>query len=514
MRQVLLSFIGNNDCYLSEGKEGAILSILKEIPFDALYILFNKESYLEHAYEIRDYCRRRYPRLEVYFEPAVSVDPIDYNLVYPAMYNAVTNIKKKEAQNQPLYIVSVTSGTPTMHSCWVLLKQGGVLDAELIQSSRERGISAISFSLNDFPDIKHNFREDDIFHSMPAPPKARQAKDMPDMDYLVVEATRLNRENAKLKQMVEYEYEDFIGNCDSMLSVKDRISTVAKYDLPVYISGESGTGKEVVARSIHRQSIRKLKPFVPVNCGSISENLFESEFFGHKKGSFTGAIADHPGYFCDADGGTLFLDEVADLPLNMQVKLLRVLENGEITPVGGKPRKVNVRILTASNKNLQEKVFEGKFREDLFYRIVNYEIALPPLRTRGTDILLLANHFINLFNRQHQTHKTLAPQTEKTLLSQKWQGNVRELRNVIQIACINCRNETIRPEDIECKSINAEAEVVISIPDGGFDLERDILPLYYKAALSKAKGNASQAARLLGLEPHTFRARLRKLDIL
>jgi DNA-binding NtrC family response regulator len=488
MRKVLLSFIGNNDCYLSEGKDGAIISILKKRPFDALYILFNKESYLEHAYEIRDYCKRYFPRLEVNFEPSVTLDPIDYNLVYPAMYNAISHIKGKEKDKNPVYTVSVTSGTPTMHSCWVLLKQGGMIDAELIQSSREQGISEISFHLDDFPMIDA-------------------------MASCKVELSRMSRENTVLRHMVEYEFEDFIGICDSIQSVKNQIYTVAKYDLPVHISGESGTGKEIVARNIHRQSIRKLKPFIPVNCGSISENLFESEFFGHKRGSFTGAISDHPGYFLDADGGTLFLDEIADLPLSMQTKLLRVLEEGEITPVGGRTRKVNVRLLTASNKNLREKVFEGKFREDLFYRIVNYEIALPPLRTRGTDILMLAVHFVTLFNNQHHTRKTISPQAEKTILSQPWRGNVRELRNVMNIACINCRNDVIKPEDIECKSIGNEPDIVISIPDGGIDLEKDILPLYYRAALNKAKGNAAQAARLLGLAPHTFRARLKTQGI-
>lgn len=510
MKKVLLSFIGNNDCYLSEGKEGAIVSILRSRPFDKLYILFNKESYLEHAYEIRDWCKRFLPSLEVNFEPAVSVDPIDYNLVYPAMYNAVSNIKAREDLQNTEFTVSVTSGTPTMHSCWVLLKQGGIIDAELIQSSRELGISPISFRLNDFPPlegVRYSLAKETMED------KVKTKKEQDAMEYMMVETTRLSRENIRLKQMVEYEFEDFIGNCDSMQSVKDRINTIAKYDMPVYISGESGTGKEVVARSIHRLSIRKMKPFIPVNCGSISENLFESEFFGHKKGSFTGAIADHPGYFCDADSGTLFLDEVADLPLSMQVKLLRVLESGEITPVGGRAKKVNVRLLTASNKELQQLVFEGQFREDLFYRIVNYEIALPPLRTRGTDILLLASHFIRQFNHQHQTKIAISPPAEKTLLSHNWKGNVRELRNTIQIACINCKNDLIRPEDIECKNHGSEPDVIISIPDDGIDLEKEILPLYYKAALNKAKGNASQAARLLKLAPHTFRARLKTLGI-
>ncbi|MFB3845445.1 MAG: RNA repair transcriptional activator RtcR family protein [Candidatus Cloacimonadaceae bacterium] len=490
MKKVLLSFIGNNDCYLSEGKEGAIISILKSRPFDALYILFNKESYLEPAYEIKNYCKEHFPNLQVNFEPAVTIDPIDYNLVYPAMYNAVMNIKAKEDPKETEFTVSVTSGTPTMHTCWVLLKQGGMLNAELIQSSREQGVSSISFSLKDFPPLD---------------------KAIPMSAQLLM----LSRENIALKRIIDYEFEDFIGNCEEIQNIKNQIKMIAKYDVPVYISGESGTGKEVVARLIHRHSSRYQGPFIPVNCGSISENLFESEFFGHKKGSFTGAINDHFGFFEEANGGTLFLDEVADLPLQMQVKLLRVLDSGEITPVGGKVKKVNVRLLTASNKNLQNLVFEGKFRRDLYYRIVNYEIALPPLRTRGTDILLLASHFVELFNKQNNTNKTISPAAEKVLLNQPWQGNVRELRNTIQIACINCKGNVIKPEDIKCNSLTDNPKInEISIPDDGIDLEKEILPLYYHAALNKANGNAAKAARLLKLEPHTFRARLRALGML
>jgi len=264
----------------------------------------------------------------------------------------------------------------------------------------------------------------------------------------------------------------------------------------------------VVARQLHFNSQRKEAPFVAVNCGSISENLFESEFFGHKKGSFTGAIADHDGYFSQANNGTLFLDEIGDLPLAMQVKLLRVLETGTIQPVGGKAKQVNVHIITASNKDLKRLIQEGVFREDLFYRIVQAEIELSPLRDRGTDILLLARHFLKEFSDKNRQEKRFCPAAEKKLLSYRYPGNIRQLQNIVKLAFINSLTTEIEASAIvfpdEPVSISA-----IEIPPEGIDLDNKIIPAYYQTALKMTQGNASAAARLLGLKPHTFRARIR-----
>ena len=485
MKQILITFIGNNDCYLGEGREGAIISILKERHFDTVYILYNDNRYLQFASEILLYCKKRYPNITIRYQAAESINPIDYNLVYPAMVSAVNSILHQEGTKDVEYTISITSGTPTMHSCWILIVMGGIITAKLIQSSREQGIQEVSFRLDDFPHIKSD----------------SQAK---------IELTKTSRENKALRKQLLDNYSELIGEHESIIQVKRQIDNLAKYDIPVFVSGESGTGKEVVSKLLHYHSPRKENPFVAVNCGSISEHLFESEFFGHKKGSFTGAITDHEGYFAQADKGTLFMDEIGDLPLPMQVKLLRVLEVGTIQPIGGKARSVNVRIIAASNKDLAILVKEGKFREDLFYRIVQARINLSPLRYRGSDILLLAENFLKDFSAKQCRDKRFSDIAERKLLSYHYPGNVRQLQNIVKLAYIHSEGEVIEDKDILYHELNLQP-CEIEIPDQGIDLENEIIPAYYRAALKQSHGNASEAARLLGLKPHTFRARLKTL---
>ncbi len=485
MKKILLTFIGNNDCLLGQGKEGAIISILRRREFDVLYILYNDTRYLQYASEILIYCKKNFPRLTVRYQEADALNPIDHNLVYPAMVAAVKEIQKEEGHKDVEYTISLTSGTPTMHSCWILIAMGGIIEAKLIQSSREEGVQDLDFSLDDFPQISTD----------------RKTK---------IELTKTSRENKVLRRQLLDSYSELIGEHDSIVQVKRQIDNLAKYDIPVFISGESGTGKEVVSRLLHYNSPRRESPFVAVNCGSISENLFESEFFGHKKGSFTGAIADHEGFFCQADKGTLFMDEVGDLPLPMQVKLLRVLEEGTIQPVGGKARPVNVRLVTASNKDLSQLVREGGFREDLFYRMVQAGIELSPLRERGSDILLLARKFLADFSGQNRLEKRFSGDAERKLLNYHYPGNVRQLQNIVKLACIHSQRELIEDRDIILAD-TSEPCVTIDIPWEGIDLDNEIIPAYYRAALKLAKNNASEAARLLGLKPHTFRARLKSI---
>ncbi|HOA29700.1 MAG TPA: sigma-54 dependent transcriptional regulator [Candidatus Cloacimonadota bacterium] len=483
MKKVLLSFIGNNDCLLSQGKEGSILSILKERSFDYLYLLYNDVRYLPHAAEIREHCKKLYPRLTIGYQEADAFNPIDYNVVYPAMVAAVKEIEKELNIKEIEYTISLTSGTPTMHSCWILMVMGGIIQAKLIQSSREEGVQDVDFSLDDFPQLQ----------------AANQIK---------IELTKKDRENKALRKQVRDSFPELIGEHESIHSVKRQIENLAKYDIPVFISGESGTGKEVVSQLLHYHSPRKEGPFIAVNCGSISANLFESEFFGHKKGSFTGAISDHEGYFRQAHKGTLFMDEIGDLPAPMQVKLLRVLESGSIQPVGDKSKQVDVRVITASNKDLQEMIRSGQFREDLYYRIVQAELELSPLRQRGTDILLLARHFLHMFGMQNKQEKQFSKAAEHKLLSYRFPGNVRQLQNIVKLAYINSASPQIEAEDILFQELDAPA-CRIEIPAEGIDLDHDVIPAYYQAALKQAKNNAAEAARLLGLKPHTFRARLK-----
>ncbi len=234
-----------------------------------------------------------------------------------------------------------------------------------------------------------------------------------------------------------------LGDCQAMREVYTLIAKVAPTDAAVLICGESGTGKELVAQAIHQRSERKDAPFVAVNCGAIAENLIESELFGHEKGAFTGAQKAHPGVFEQADGGTLFLDEITEMPIEMQVRLLRVLETGQIRRLGSEQEiEVDVRVVAATNRNPQDAVNDGHFREDLMFRLAVFPITLPPLRQRSDDVMLIARHFLSEHNKDNGTTKRLTSDAERRLLAYDWPGNVRQLRNIIHRSFI-IEGETI-----------------------------------------------------------------------
>src|SRR6516162_693571 len=258
---------------------------------------------------------------------------------------------------------------------------------------------------------------------------------------------KLAAENIYLREEIrrEYNFNEIIGNSPPLREVFRNIDLVAPMDSTVLLFGETGTGKELVARAIHNRSARKDRPLVKVNCGAIAANLVESELFGHVKGAFTGALTNRDGRFKLADGGTIFLDEVGELPLDTQVKLLRVLQEQEFEPIGGsRTIKVNVRVIAATNRDLNEAIKEGKFRSDLFYRLNVFPIALPPLRVRPTDIPLLVSFFLARFNKKlGKDIKQVAPETMQELVNYDWLGNVRELQNVIERAVILSEGPTL-----------------------------------------------------------------------
>jgi two-component system response regulator HydG len=243
---------------------------------------------------------------------------------------------------------------------------------------------------------------------------------------------------------------DMIGASPAMVRLYDQLARISDTEASVLICGESGTGKELVARSIHRNSQRKNNPFVPVNCVALPETLLESELFGHAKGAFTDASADRKGLFVQAESGTLFMDEIGEMPLSMQPKLLRALEENSIRPVGAeKEVSFDVRLIAATNRDLQSRVEEGAFREDLFYRIHVIQVELPPLRARGTDVLVLAKHFVENFATRFDRQVTgISDQVAEKLLAYSWPGNVRELRNVIERAVALTQFDKIAVDDL------------------------------------------------------------------
>ena len=257
-----------------------------------------------------------------------------------------------------------------------------------------------------------------------------------------------------------YSMDNLIGQCPAMQKIYDTVAQVASAPCNVLVTGESGTGKELVAQAIHHNSSRSSGRFVPINCGSIPEGLLESELFGHIKGAFTGAVEDKPGLVVMADGGTLFLDEIGDMPLNLQVKLLRLLQNRELQPVGStKTRKVDIRIIAATNVDLSKRVSENTFRSDLFYRINVVEIHLPPLKDRGSDISLLINSFLKHYSKVLSKNvDRLSPKVESAFNRYSWPGNVRELENAIERAVTLSASNTIEISDIPSKIANYVSE--------------------------------------------------------
>jgi two-component system response regulator PilR (NtrC family) len=304
-----------------------------------------------------------------------------------------------------------------------------------------------------------------------------------------------------------------LGESEAINEVRRMIAKVARSQAPVHISGESGTGKELVARMIHEQGSRQNRPFVPVNCGAIPAELMESEFFGHRKGSFTGAISDKQGLFQAAEGGTLFLDEIADLPLAMQVKLLRVIQEKLLRTVGGTEEiPVDVRILSATHKNLGKLVESGAFREDLYYRINVIELQVPPLRDRDSDVVLLSERILaRIAGEMQLTIPQLDQQAQAMLRSYRFPGNVRELENILERAVTLCENNTITADDIQLKETAEELSPAESA-DLGDKLE-DIERATIVQALEETRFNKTAAAKKLGLTLRALRYRIQKLNI-
>ncbi len=339
-----------------------------------------------------------------------------------------------------------------------------------------------------------------------------------------LEKKSLENENILLKQAVEdrYRWGNIIGKSEKIRDVFELVKKVSPTKTNVLLSGESGTGKELVAKAIHYNSSRKDKPFVVLNCGAIPENLLESELFGHMKGAFTGAISNKRGLFETADGGTIFLDEIGELPLPMQVKLLRVIQDREFTRVGGtEPIRVDVRIISATNKDIEEAVRKGEFREDLFYRLNVIQLRLPGLRERKDDIPLLAHHFLSLFSAElgKNIHQ-ISSEAMKLLMDYDYPGNVRELQNMIERAVALESSKTLTVQNLssyvdEQQDLKRN-EINLDIPKEGIDLERvveDLEKTLILKALEKTKGVKKRAAELLNINFRSMRYRLEKYRI-
>jgi two-component system response regulator HydG len=345
-----------------------------------------------------------------------------------------------------------------------------------------------------------------------------------DLDELRAVVSRANEHTAQRRTIRElksrlddrYGFENIVGQSPQMLRILETVRRIAPTDLPVLLLGESGTGKDLIANAIHQNSRRSEGRYVPINCAGLSESLLEDELFGHVKGAYTGANTDRPGRFEHASGGTMFLDEVGDMPLPMQAKLLRVLENGEVVRVGSNdPIRVNVRVISATNADLSERVQNREFREDLFFRIKGTTIHIPPLRDRREDIPLLIDHAIRRANEIHGTNvQGASSDVRRVLMAYPWPGNVRQLRNVIENMVVLAAGENLSVEDLPPEIHRPPEDATGSGLDrlAGISLEEAERELI-RNTLRMVDGNRQQAASILGIGERTLYRKIREYGL-
>ncbi len=456
-----------------------ILEAMKVFAYDAVHLIstFPKsetDDYVEWANRDTETC--------IHIHAAHLTSPTNHEEIYRAATQVIKVVQKESPEAALTFHLS--PGTPAMASIWLLLAKTGY-PAKLIESSREQGVSEVNFPF----ELSAEFK----------PEASRSVGDS----------------LARLMQGLPPEspaFSDIVHQCAAMKRTIAMAHRLALTNVSVLLQGESGTGKELFARAIHRASTRSANQFVAVNCGAIAESLVDSELFGHLKGAFTGAASDRKGYFEAADGGTLFLDEIGELPLASQVRLLRVLQEGEILRVGATtPIKINVRIIAATHRSLPERIQSGQFREDLFYRIAVGVLMLPPLREREGDLTLLIESSLKAINlevatQENKMHKQISVGARNLLLNHTWPGNVRELHNTLVRACIWMTGDTISVEDVrEALTVSSakKGESILDLPLNQPIILEEIMSKvarhYLTRAMAQAHANKTEAATLLGL---------------
>jgi DNA-binding NtrC family response regulator len=484
--KILLTFTGFHDPYsvgLIEDEElsGPILSLVREVQFDKI-VLFSTPNTRNNTLSTRDVLLKLNPNLVVEIIDLLIDDPTDYLQILSMLRKYIGTIFQGSPTGETF--ISVASGTPQMHACWLLLVAGGELPARVLHvrparfATKEKPlISEVDLAAHHFPVVRQ---------------QVVYGKD-PDVHMLDFESV-LNGVG-------------LVGNHPTMRKAFEVVEMLAPADVPILIFGETGTGKELFAKLIHKLSARSGGTFVPVNCGAIPKELVESILFGHKKGSFTGAYSDQIGKFDAANNGTLFLDELGELPVSAQSKLLRVIQDGRVEPLGQtKAHKVNVRIVAATNRKLSEAIREGSFRQDLYYRLNVGEISIPPLRNRKSDIPQIALSVLDRINGSLRTPRRLSTSALRKLQTYAWPGNVRELGNLLERS-VRLSHKTVLDENDLIGSDHGDGDlhrVPLPEPELGFSLEgflSEARQVLVSRALELSEGNQSKAASLLGVSP-------------
>ncbi|RKH69396.1 sigma-54 interaction domain-containing protein [Corallococcus aberystwythensis] len=485
MLRVLIAWVGTSDLYgpskAAAGDVGPIAQALDVRTFDRV-VLLESFSKPEHQNMLQPYVTwlRGRTKAEVVERPETLAGPTDFGGIYEAARRACQDVLAREKDAALTFHLS--PGSPPMAAVWMLLGKT-IFRAELIESSREQGVRTANVPF----DIAAEFLPD-LLRAPDERLRSQSTADSPPAP----------------------EFKDIIHRSQVMARLIQRARRVALRNVPVLIEGESGTGKELLAKAIHRASPRRGKPFIPVNCGAIPESLVEAELFGVLKGVGTGVDA-RKGFFESADGGTLFLDELGELPLPVQVKLLRVLQEREVTPLGARePKPIDVRVIAATNRTVVEEVEAGRFREDLFYRLAVAVLKLPPLRDRPGDTGLLVDELLKVVNQEAATEPGYVPKKFSTgarnlILAHPWPGNVRELLLTVKRAAIWSDGATISAEDVRESLLavpHAQRRDVLGRPlGGGLNLQKilkEVAQHYLGRALNEAAGNKTRAAKLVG----------------
>lgn len=502
--RILVSWVGTADLNAAdrgdEGELGPVARAIVASGYDAIWLLATQPEDRLSKFETW-LSEQRKDKASLTIRRVELRNPANFEEIYETVTQFLEN-ELRRFRHPPELTFHLSPGTPAMAAIWVILGRTKYR-ANLIQSSKRSGIEVtslpfeISMSRRFFADVVRT--SDALLTQLSAGEAASSAR-----------------------------FGDIIYRGQEMARLVTRAKRAALRSVPVLIEGESGTGKELLARAIHRESLRSERSFQVINCGAIPQELVESELFGHVKGAFTGAIKDRIGCFEAADGGTLFLDEVSELPLQAQVKLLRVLQESEVTRVGAtKPIKLDVRIIAASNRDLGAASADGRFREDLFYRLAVLMLKMPPLRERQGDVEALIDGLLARINEQSVDEpafrpKTIAADAKRLLVQQAWPGNVRELENTLRRAAVWSDKQEISEEDIRDALVpvaagpgsdailNRSLEHGINLPK----LMGEVARHYLERALLHANGNKSRATELLGLPSYqTLTNWLRKYDI-
>lgn len=489
MDQILIAWIGGADIDLSlKNEHGPISATIQSGQYSHAYLLYNYPQDKTAPYI--DWLKQQHSvSIVTQYEPLPN--PQDLGDIYQAadqLLKSVINQHKKAK----IYL-QITPGTPAMQAVWILLGKTKYPDVTFLQSSEEKGVyeTQIPFEISaEFSSSQQT---------------SRQLKDL-----------------SQAAVSSHAAFDDIVTNNPHMNTLKQRASVLAEHDVPVLINGESGTGKELFATAIHNASPRAAMPLKVVNCGAIPNELIDSTLFGHKKGSFTGAIADQPGVFEAANGGTLFLDEFGELPLDAQVRLLRVLQEGTLNRVGdSKQITVDVRIICATNKDLIAMIADGQFREDLFYRIAVGVINLPPIKDRSGDLTLLAKTLLKQIESQlNQKDKKLSPGANNLILQHDWPGNVRELHSTLLRACLWSKGNTITDTELKeamFTQVAGGGDIMSYDLAQAIDLQEIIDKVeehYTRLAWQKTAGQKTKAAELLGYTSYqNYNKRLEKYGI-